>query len=158
MKPTLLNPKCSFVILFSVGWALFAMEDLFKRRHHVVDQVAISLTSEWREIQDDQVYDVADKMPRPVGGQDGWESYLAENMRYPKAALHSKIEGVVYVVFILEKDGRTSNVQVIRGIGSGCDEEAKRLVEESPKWNPGGNDGEPVRVRVRLPIRFHLPN
>jgi hypothetical protein len=89
MKSTLLYPKSSFVVLCSVGWALFAMEDLFKRRHHVVDQVAISLTSEWREIQDDQVYDVADKMPRPVGGQDGWESYLAENMRYPKAALHA---------------------------------------------------------------------
>nr|MBI1232251.1 TonB family protein [Cytophagales bacterium] len=157
MKPTLLYPK-SFVVLFSVGWALFAMEDILKRRHYVVDPVGISWIPEWREIQDDQVYDVADKMPRPVGGQDGWESYLAENMRYPNAALHAKTEGVVYVVFILEKDGRTSNVQIMRGIGSGCDEEAKRLVEESPKWNPGENDGELVRVRVRLPIRFHLPN
>ena len=108
--------------------------------------------------QDDQVYDVADKMPRPFGGQDGWEEYLSENRRYPTAALKSKIEGVVSVVFIVEKDGRTSNVNVLRGIGAGCDEEAKRLVEGSPKWTPGKNNGEPVRVRMRLPIRFHLPN
>ncbi|HSI76493.1 MAG TPA: energy transducer TonB [Lunatimonas sp.] len=117
-----------------------------------------SLNAPNEVFQDDQVYDVADKMPRPVGGQDGWEEYLAENLNYPTAALKSKIEGVVYVVFILEKDGRTSNVSAIRGIGAGCEEEAERLVEGSPKWTPGKNNGEPVRVRMRIPIRFHLPN
>ncbi|WP_158861562.1 energy transducer TonB [Lunatibacter salilacus] len=117
-----------------------------------------SVTAPIEIFQDDQVYDVADKMPRPVGGQDGWEEYLAENLNYPTAALKTKIEGVVYVVFILEKDGRTSNVKAMRSIGAGCEEEAKRLVEGSPKWTPGMNNGEPVRVRMRIPIRFHLPN
>ena len=56
-----------------------------------------------KRCQDDQVYDVLDKMPRPIGGQDGWKDYLSENLKSPTVALKSKIEGVVYVFFIWKK-------------------------------------------------------
>jgi TonB family protein len=153
----LLNINLTFIPIFFVSWFINApvqpSSHCFYRGN---DSPTFSGVTPERS-QDDQVYDIADKMPRPAGGQDGWEDYLSENLKYPKAALQSKIEGVVYVVFIVEKNGRTSNVQVVRGIGAGCDEEAIRLVEESPKWTPGYNNTEAVRVRMRFPVRFHLP-
>lgn len=159
MITSLLNQKIFAKNILAFGWILLIASTTFSKDvSHSKVTLAKFLYSDIGNSQDDQVYDVVDKMPRPVGGQDGWEEYLAENLNYPSAALKSKIEGVVYVVFILEKDGRTSNVEVNRGIGAGCDEEAKRLVEGSPKWIPGKNNGESVRVRLRLPIRFHLPN
>lgn len=160
MLTSLLNQKIFGRYFLGLSWFLFIAHTHISNDGYFgsIGSLAKSLNSKIGNSQDDQIYDVADKMPRPIGGQDGWEEYLAENLNYPSAALKSKIEGVVYVVFILEKDGRTSNVEVNRGIGAGCDEEAKRLVEGSPKWIPGKNNGELVRVRLRLPIRFHLPN
>lgn len=158
------NIRVSFVALLFISLRYFMVIDAFPAGSSALffssngDTYPKTLTLISEKFQDDQVYDVADKMPRPAGGQDDWEEYLSENLRYPSAAKKSKIEGVVNVVFIVEKDGRTSNVKVLRGIGSGCDEEAKRLIEGSPKWTPGKNNGESVRVRMRLPIRFHLPN
>jgi TonB family protein len=163
MIQSLLNTKLTVLVLLFVSWLTFfpmivlAVGSSMQFISYSVGSFPKSISSDVRNFQEDQIYDIADKMPRPVGGQDAWESYLSENLKYPHAALKSKIEGVVYVVFILEKDGRVSNVQVGRGIGGGCDEEAKRLVKGSPKWTPGQNNGEPVRVRMRVPIRFHLP-
>ncbi len=160
MISSLFNPRIFAKYILALSWLTFIAHTSFSIEVYFLSNGFLerSPNFEIENSQDDQIHDVADNMPRPVGGQDGWEEYLAANLNYPTAALKSKIEGVVYVVFILERDGRTSNVEVIRGIGAGCDEEAKRLVESSPKWTPGKNDGEPVRVRLRLPIRFNLPN
>lgn len=158
MIPSLLNIKLTFITILSLSWLMMVSSKFVSNGLFPSSEIIQRLSEPLDHFQDDQVYDVADKMPRPVGGQDGWEAYLAENINYPKAALHSKTEGVVYMIFILEKDGRSSNVQVMRGIGAGCDEEAKRLVVESPKWIPGENNGESVRVRMRISVRFHLPN
>ena len=66
------------------------------------------------------------------------------------------IEGTVYVVFVVNTDGSIQDVVILRGVGGGCDEEAVRVVKNAPAWEPGRQRGRPVRVKMRLPIRFKL--
>jgi protein TonB len=68
--------------------------------------------------------------------------------------LKEKAEGVVYISFVVERDGSIGSTEVLRGVGGGCDEEALRVVRAMPDWSPGRMDGVPVRVRYNLPIRF----
>ena len=66
------------------------------------------------------------------------------------------IQGVVFVTFVVEKDGSVTGVRVLRGIGGGCDEEAIRRVKQMPRWEPGEQRGKPVKVQYNLPVRFTL--
>jgi len=81
---------------------------------------------------------------------------LLANITYPQQAKKDSIAGRVFINFIIEKDGSVSNVKVLRGIGSGCDEEAVRVVSSMPKWKPGIQNGEAVRVSYNIPIKFAL--
>ncbi|WP_425639335.1 energy transducer TonB [Algoriphagus yeomjeoni] len=104
----------------------------------------------------EEVFLEVDVQPQPKGGMEGWNSYLSENLTYPAAAREKKIEGTVVVMFIVREDGAIDSVEILRGIGGGCDEEVMRLVKESPTWTPGKKDGEFVNVKMRLPVRFRL--
>ena len=104
----------------------------------------------------DQIFDVVETQPNPPGGMSGWNAYLSKNLKYPTQARRMGIEGTVIVVFVVNTDGSIQDVEVLRGIGGGCDEEAVKVVSEAPKWEPGKQRGRPVRTRMRLPIRFKL--
>ncbi|MCC5938735.1 MAG: energy transducer TonB [Lunatimonas sp.] len=104
----------------------------------------------------DEIFDVVENMPTPPGGMEGWHKYLQKNLKYPTQARRMGIEGTVYVVFVVNTDGSIQDVDILRGIGGGCDEEAMRVVREAPAWEPGKQRGRPVRVKMRLPIRFKL--
>jgi TonB family protein len=104
----------------------------------------------------DQIFDAVETQPNPPGGMSGWNKYLSENLKYPTQARRLGIEGQVIVVFVINTDGSIQDVEVLRGIGGGCDEEAVKIVKGAPKWNPGMQKGKPVRTRMRLPIRFKL--
>jgi periplasmic protein TonB len=104
----------------------------------------------------DQIFDVVETKPNPPGGMAGWNQYLSKNLKYPTQARRMGIEGTVIVVFVINTDGSIQDVEVLRGIGGGCDEEAVKVVQEAPKWEPGKQRGRPVRTRMRLPIRFKL--
>ncbi len=104
----------------------------------------------------DEIFDVVENAPNPPGGMEGWNKYLSNNLKYPTQARRMGIEGTVYVVFVVNTDGSIQDVEILRGIGGGCDEEALRVVKNAPKWEPGKQRGRPVRVRMRLPIRFKL--
>ena len=90
----------------------------------------------------------------------GWDQklfeFLSENTKYPQIAKESGVQGRVFVNFVVEPNGSISNVKVLRGIGSGCDEEAMRVVKLLPCFNPGKKRGEPVRVSYTLPVVFKL--
>ncbi len=103
-----------------------------------------------------EVYTVVEKQPSYPGGQEGYTKFLLENIKYPEAALKKGVKGTVYVTFVVEKDGAVTHVKVLRGIGSGCDEEAVRVVKMMPNWTPGENKGKPVAVQFNLPIKFAL--
>jgi periplasmic protein TonB len=87
---------------------------------------------------------------------EGFNEFVVKNTRYPELAKEMGIQGVVYIGFVVEPDGSVSNVKILRGIGGGCDEEAARVVQSMPKWSPGKQDGNPVRVSLSLPVRFTL--
>lgn len=109
-----------------------------------------------RRASDDTVYDVVDRMPEYPGGWNGLAEYLSGNIHYPEEAAEHNIEGRVMVGFVIEKDGSVTDVEVLRGIGYGCDQEAIRVVSGMARWQPGIKDDQPVRVHFNLPISFRL--
>jgi periplasmic protein TonB len=100
---------------------------------------------------------VIDVYPRFPGGDESRLAFLKRNVKYPLAAMQSGVQGVVVVVFIIERDGTLSNIQIERGIGGGCDEESVRVVKMMPLWEPGKRQGKAVRVMVRMPVVFRIP-
>ncbi|MBL7905987.1 MAG: M56 family metallopeptidase [Bacteroidales bacterium] len=103
-----------------------------------------------------EVFTVVENPPQYTGGQDAMIEYLKEKIRYPEVARKNKKEGTVYVSFVVETDGQVSNVKILRGIGSGCDEVAMKAVQDMPPWVPGTQRGKAVRVQYNLPIKFTL--
>ena len=97
-----------------------------------------------------------EQMPAFPGGEKALFMYLAENIKYPTLARENGIDGRVYLQFVVEKDGRVSGVKVARSVNSLLDEEAVRVVREMPKWLPGKQNGNAVRVSYHLPIIFEL--
>lgn len=85
-----------------------------------------------------------------------FEKFFLENFEYPAIAKTNRIQGVVYVKFVVEKDGTISDPVVVRDIGAGCGEEAVRVVKLMPKWIPGKQRGVPVRVQITMPATFRL--
>lgn len=83
--------------------------------------------------------------------------FFSENLKYPIRAKKNRIEGRVTIRFIIEEDGSVSNVKTVQGIGSGCDEEAERLIRlSSGKWSAGKYEGKSVRTKISQPIFFKL--
>ncbi len=105
---------------------------------------------------DDDVFVVVEEEPEFPGGTDALYRYLATNIKYPKEAKENKIQGKVFVSFVIEKDGSVSNIKVLRDIGGGCGEEAVRVVQQMPKWKPGRQRGKRVRTQYNLPLNFNL--
>lgn len=104
----------------------------------------------------DEVITIAETMPSPVGGMSSFFNFVRKNLKYPNQARRMRIEGRVFVQFIVDKDGALTEVTVVKGIGAGCNEEAVRVMSMAPKWNPGKQRGKPVKVRMILPIHFRL--
>ena len=105
---------------------------------------------------DETVFNVVEVDPEFPGGMEALYKYLSENIRYPEQAKNEKIQGRVFISFVVEKDGSITDAKVIRGIGGGCDEEGLRVVNAMPKWTPGKQLGKAVRVQFNLPINFKL--
>ncbi|MFD2284761.1 TonB family protein [Pedobacter petrophilus] len=116
------------------------------------------LTTDNANKKSDKVYDFVsiEKQPEFPGGITRFYKYLGGNIKYPKMAQENNVQGKVFLSFVVEKDGSLTDVQITRGLGSGTDEEAVRVIKESPKWNPGIADGEPVRVKYNLNVNFNL--
>lgn len=90
------------------------------------------------------------------GGAKAWAKFLNKNFKYPRTAARMGIEGKVNLSFVVDKNGVISDIQVTRGIGGGCDEEAIRVLSQSPKWSPGRQRGNAVKSRMAIQINFQL--
>ncbi len=112
---------------------------------------------EIQEVKSSEVFTIVEKPAGFPGGLDAFTHYMSKNLKYPQQAQRLGVEGRVFVQFIVEKDGSLSDVHVVKGIGAGCDTEAKRIVEDSPNWTPGEIDGKPVRMKMVQNIYFKLP-
>jgi protein TonB len=108
------------------------------------------------EEERDEVFMVVEESPAPKGGMQEFYKYVSENLVYPKQARKLGVEGKVILQVVIDKDGTLTDVQVLKGIGSGCDEEAIRVMKSAPKWNPGKQRGRPVRVKMTVPLLFKL--
>jgi TonB family protein len=102
------------------------------------------------------IFTAVEQNPEFIGGQAKMYQYLGEHIKYPAAAQRANISGRVFVKFVVEDDGTISDVEVMKGIGFGCDEEAIRVVKSMPKWNPGVQNGKNVRVYYNMPIVYKL--
>jgi len=111
---------------------------------------------EQEDEKEDEIFVFVEDQPTFPGGDEARIKYLQDNIHYPEMAKESGIQGTVYVTFVVEKDGRISNVKILRGIGGGCDEEAVRIIKNMPKWKPGKQRGRAVRAQFNMPIRFVL--
>lgn len=107
-------------------------------------------------IGEEQVFLAVEQQPEFPGGEAALIAYIAKNTKYPAIARENNIEGRVFISFVVEKDGNISDVKVVRGIGGGCDEEAKRVIKALPKFTPGKQNGRPVRVQFNVPVNFKL--
>jgi len=116
----------------------------------------VVVMEEEEEEVSDEIFLIVEENPLPKGGMSAFYKYVNSNMGYPSQARRMRIEGRVFVQFVIEKDGSISQVEVIRGIDSSCNQEAIRVISNVPAWLPGKQRGKPVRVKMVLPISFKL--
>lgn len=103
-----------------------------------------------------KVYYVTEIQPEYPGGVEKWIAYVNKSLKYPKDAASQKVEGTVYVQFVVSETGELTDFQVVKGISTSCDKEALRLCKESINWKPGKQGGKAVKVRYVMPIKFRL--
>ena len=110
------------------------------------------------EVSDQTVYNFVSisTPPNYPGGMYKFYEYLGKNIKYPIMAADNEVEGNVFVSFVVEKDGSLTDIKVDRKLGYGTDEEALRVLKLSKRWNPGMQNGRPVRVKYNIPIKFSL--
>lgn len=105
---------------------------------------------------ENKVFDVVEQMPSFPGGQSALMQFLQSNVKYPVVAQENGVQGRVVVSFVVERDGSITDVQVVRSVDPSLDREAQRVVRSMPKWIPGKQNGQAVRVKYNVPVSFRL--
>ncbi len=118
--------------------------------------IATKKTNDAITEEDEQPFVVVEQMPQFPGGLEEMMKFIRNNLKYPVVAQEMGISGTVIVNFVVGRDGKITRIKVMRGIGSGCDEEAVRVLEKMPAWSPGKQGGKPVLVSYTIPIKFQL--
>ena len=104
----------------------------------------------------EEVFMVAEQMPEFPGGMKEMLKFLQENVKYPENAMKNNVQGRVIVQFVIEKDGTPTEFKVLRSVDPDLDAEALRVLQTMPKWKPGMQRGEVVRVKFTVPVSFKL--
>ena len=111
------------------------------------------------EIVDDEPFLIVETMPTFQGGDlNTFRNWVQSNVRFPQIALENGIQGTVVLSFVIEKDGSLTNIQVLRTPDRSLSEEATRVLQKSPKWTPGKQRNQVVRVKYNLPVVFRVQN
>ena len=105
---------------------------------------------------DDKIFTVVEQQAEYPGGMAEMMKFLQKNVKYPAAARRMGIEGSVFVSFVVDREGKISDPQIVKGISADCDKEAMRVVQLMPPWRPGKQNGRSVKSRFVLPIKFKL--
>lgn len=106
--------------------------------------------------EEQKVFDVVEQMPMFPGGDAALKKYLNENVKYPVVAQENGVQGRVVIGFIVEKDGSITDVKVVKSVDPSLDKEALRAVSNMPRWTPGKQNGQSVRVKYVVPVSFKL--
>lgn len=142
-------------------------EDIAEELDEVVLDIEVDLDTEMPEdlivdevIDDEVIEDTYLLLPEdpamPKGGMKQFLKSLGQQLEYPKKAAQMGVQGRVILEFIVDKKGRVTDIKVLRGIGAGCDEEAIRILENSPDWKPAKQRGRPVKQKITMPVFFKL--
>ena len=108
------------------------------------------------ELAKEPVFTEADQQPEYPGGVQAMYKFLADNIKYPTEDAKNKVQGKVYLTFVIGSTGKIRDVEVMKGVSGNLDREAARVIKAMPKWRPGRKDGKPVAVKYNLPIGFAL--
>jgi len=103
-----------------------------------------------------RVYEIVEVMPQFPGGEQALMRFISENIKYPDDAKSNRMQGRVYVTFVVGKSGAIEEASILKGTGNSLEGEALRVINRMPPWNPGMQNGKPVRVKYNLPINFQL--
>jgi len=122
----------------------------------VVEEIIFEEAPEEENV--DEIFTIVEEPASFPGGLSAFYGYLKKEMKYPRQAQRMGIEGRVFVQFVVERDGTLTDMKVVKGIGAGCDEEALRVLKNSPKWKPGKQRGRSVRQKMIQNILFKLSN
>ena len=110
-------------------------------------------------VEDDQPFLIAETMPSFQGGDlNTFRAWVQQNVKFPQIALENGIQGRVVLSFVIEKDGRLTNIQVLQTPDRSLSDEAIRVLSKSPKWTPGKQRNQVVRVKYTLPVDFRVQN
>ena len=135
-----------FILLFS-PCVLYSLEAPLLNEKLTTDEMINS---------DEEIFMKVEEMPEFPGGYEGLAKYLSDSITYPAIAKEYNIQGKVFVQFVVEKNGKVSNVKIVRGVDKNLDKEAVRVVQSFPDWKPGKQKGKEVRVSLVVPINFKL--
>ncbi len=107
-------------------------------------------------IEEEPILDIAEIEPSFPGGPAAMSKWIQEQVKYPELASEMGEQGIVYVKFVVNRDGSIEQVSIRKSVSDALDKEAMRVVKAMPKWTPGEQAGKPVRVSFTLPISFKL--
>lgn len=116
----------------------------------------IEINTEEVEEEEVKIFTIVEQEASFPGGYEALMKHLAENIKYPQQARETGTKGRVFLTFVVERDGSITDIKILRDIGSGCGEEAKRVVSKMPRWQPAKQRGKPVRQQFNLPVNFNL--
>ena len=118
-------------------------------------QVLVTEVVKPRE-EETKIFTVVEQMPSFPGGMGALMQYLSKNIKYPPFAEENSIQGRVICTFVVERDGSVTDIHIAKGVDPSLDKEAIRVVSGMPKWIPGRQNGQMVRVKYTLPVTFRL--
>lgn len=145
--------KC---LLFAISALVLLVIVFAPARANAQDKMEKTTQTRKDTATDDKVYDVCEQMPIFEGGDAALLKYLTDSVKYPEFAKKHGVQGRVVIGFIVEKDGSLTDVEVLRHVDIALDAEALRVVKGMPKWIPGCQDEQLVRVRYNVPVSFRL--
>lgn len=149
-QPTIIEIPDTEEVLEEIDYEL----DMNITEDDIIEDIVVDAEPE--EEVAEQLFLVVEEEASFPGGDKAWAQFLKKNFKYPRNAQRMGIEGKVFLSFIVDKNGVISDIQVTRGIGGGCNEEAIRVLQNSPRWNPGRQRGVAVKSRMALQIAFQL--
>ncbi len=116
--------------------------------------ICASSVSAQTNSDENSVYTKVDKMPEYPGGQVALVKFLSKNIKYPAKYKKDKVNGSVFVSFIIDKTGKVIQAKIVKSLNEECDKEALRVIAMMPNWIPGEKEGNKVNVQFGLPVNF----
>mgnify|MGYP003304605262 CR=1 FL=1 len=157
---TLTDRNGSFILLLTPGKKVQVTSQDFQPISFIINEEMTSADVRLRKTghptEGSSVKCYRAELPEYPGGMIACMNFIAENVKYPSKALKKGIQGRVFVEFIIERDGSISDANVLNSIHPLLDAEAVRVIKQMPKWEPGKQDGNPVRVKFTVPINFNI--